>query len=139
MRRSLHERRPAAFEADLARTLHNYSVRLSQAGRHDEALKAIEECLAMRRSLHERRPAGFEADLAMTLNIYLLRLSEAGRHEEALKAIEECMAMRPSQAFEHGTDPMINSNKLQRIKERLRRMTSRFTDFPINRNRHPKA
>ncbi|CAD6901971.1 unnamed protein product [Tilletia laevis] len=41
---SLHKARPAAFEADLARTLDNHSM-LSEAGQHEEALKAAEEIL----------------------------------------------------------------------------------------------
>ncbi|KAE8179993.1 hypothetical protein A4X03_0g9540 [Tilletia caries] len=81
--------RPATFEADLVRTLHNYSVWLSGAGRNEEAAKAAEESLAMYRSLHKARPA----ELAGTLNNYSILLIEAGQREDALKAMEESLRM----------------------------------------------
>ncbi|KAK0562221.1 hypothetical protein OC844_002813 [Tilletia horrida] len=93
MYRALYGARPTAFEAALARALFNYSNRLSEAGRHKDALEAIEESVKMYRSLYRARPAAVAADLARALVNYSNWLSEAGRHKDALEAIEDSIKM----------------------------------------------
>ncbi len=90
--RPLAEANPAAHVADLARALNNLSVRLSDAGRHPEALAAIKESVAIRRPLAEANPAAYAPNLAIALNNLSNRLSDAGRHPEALEASEESVA-----------------------------------------------
>ena len=68
IRRQLAEARPDAFLPDLATSLNNLSDRLSDLGRREEALAAIEEAVAIRRQLAEARPDAFLPDLAMSLN-----------------------------------------------------------------------
>ncbi len=76
-----------------ASILNNLSVRLSDLGRREEALAAIEEAVAIRRELAVLRPDAFRPDLAMSLNNVANRLSDLGRREEALAAIEEAVAI----------------------------------------------
>lgn len=65
-------------------SLNNQATLLSEVGRRDEALAAIEEAVALRRRLAEASPAAFLADLAMSLNNQAKFLAEVGRREEAL-------------------------------------------------------
>ena len=80
-------------DSELARRLNNAANRLSDVGRRDEALGAIEEAVAIRRRLAEANPAAFLPDLAMSLNNQANRLSEVGRRDQALGAIEESVAI----------------------------------------------
>ncbi len=77
-----------------ARHLGNWSNRLSDAGRGEEALAASEEAVAIHRRLAERLPERYEPDLATSLNNWSISLSDAGRGEDALAAIEEAVAIR---------------------------------------------
>jgi len=77
--------------SELARLNSNLSVRLSELGRREEALSAIEEAVVHYRDLSSTRPEAFLPDLAGSLNNLSLRLSELGRREEALLAIEEAV------------------------------------------------
>ncbi|MGW3353732.1 tetratricopeptide repeat protein [Nonomuraea rubra] len=90
----LTDRLLTAFRAQnepsgLALTLNNQSVRLAALGRHEEALQAITEAVAIRRRLAEARPDAFLPDLAMSLNNHANHLAALGRREEALQAITE--------------------------------------------------
>ena len=80
--------------ASLANLLNNLSVRLSDLGRREDALAAIEEALAIQRDLAAARPDVFRPDLATSLNSLSNRLSALGRREDALAAIEEAVAIR---------------------------------------------
>jgi len=75
--------------ADLARSLNNLSVRLSDLGRREEALAAIGDAVELCRELASSRPEAFRPALAMSLNNLAGRLSGVGRREEALTTIEE--------------------------------------------------
>jgi tetratricopeptide (TPR) repeat protein len=96
--RSLAEARPDAFRPDLALSLNNYSNHLSELGRREDALAAIEEAVRIRRILAEARPDAFRPDLASSLNNYSNCLSDLGRREDALAAIEEAVRIRRSLA-----------------------------------------
>ncbi len=74
-------------------SLNNVATRLSDLGRREEALAAIEEAVAIRRELAVLRPDAFRPDLATSLNNVANRLSDLGRREEALAAIEEAVAI----------------------------------------------
>ena len=76
------------------RSLNNLSVRLSEIGQRQEALVAINECVALYRQLYDGHPDGYRSDLARSLNNLSLRLSEIGQRQEALVAINECVALR---------------------------------------------
>ena len=84
--------RPDAFAPDLATSLNNLSLRLSDLGRREPALAAIEEAVATYRGLAAARPDAFAPDLALSLNNLSVRLSALGRREPALAAIEEAVA-----------------------------------------------
>ena len=75
-------------------SLNNQSNRLSDLGRREEALAAIEEAVTIRRELARARPDAFLPDLAMSLNNQSHGLSDLGRREEALAAIEEAVTIR---------------------------------------------
>jgi len=79
---------------DLALWLNNWSVRLSNLGRLEEALSAIEEAAGVYRDLSHSRPDGFRPDLARSLNNLSNRLSALGRREEALSAPAEAVSMQ---------------------------------------------
>jgi tetratricopeptide (TPR) repeat protein len=88
--------RDAVFDAtpvELAGTLINSSVALGDLGRHEEALKAAKESLALVRGLHARRPDAHAAHLARSLINLANRLSDVGHYDEALKAAKEGLAL----------------------------------------------
>ena len=88
---------PPSPERDgrLAQLLNNQSNRLSDLGRREDALAAIEEAVDVYRELARARPDAFLPDLAMSLNNQSVRLSDLGRREDALAAIEEAVDCLP--------------------------------------------
>jgi tetratricopeptide (TPR) repeat protein len=68
-------------------------VRLSELGRREEALRAMQEAVEECRALCQRQPDAFQPDLARSLNNLGDRLSELGRREEALASYEEALDM----------------------------------------------
>jgi tetratricopeptide (TPR) repeat protein len=90
--RPLADANPDTNAPRLAGILNNLSIRLSAAGRHPEALIAIEESVATYRPLADASPAAHGPELAKALNTHSNRLAAAGRHPEALTAIEESVA-----------------------------------------------
>ncbi|HKV11089.1 MAG TPA: tetratricopeptide repeat protein [Thermoanaerobaculia bacterium] len=79
---------------DLARLLNNQSVRLSDLGRREEALKAGQESVAIRRELALAHPEAFRPGLAISLSNLSGRLSALGRREEALEVVQESVSIR---------------------------------------------
>ena len=75
--------------SQLARSLNNLSARLSDLGRREEALAAIQEAVTIRRELAAARPDAYRPDLAASLNNLSADLAALGRQEEALAASEE--------------------------------------------------
>ncbi|MZD58735.1 tetratricopeptide repeat protein, partial [Streptomyces sp. SID5606] len=80
---------PAAYEPDLAGSLSNLGNRLTQAGRHAEALTAAEEAVEIRRRLAQDNPAAYEPNLAMSLTVLAVLLAAKSDLYEALRATEE--------------------------------------------------
>ncbi|MFC8407389.1 hypothetical protein ACFUG9_27915, partial [Streptomyces griseoincarnatus] len=67
IRRRLAADNPAAYEPDLAASLSNLGIQLSEAGRRSEALTATEEAVEIYRRLAADNPAAYEPDLARSL------------------------------------------------------------------------
>jgi hypothetical protein len=67
---------------------------LAALGRHEQALDASIEAVALRRTLADARPDTFTADLAKSLNNQSEQLAALGRHEEASAASTEAVALR---------------------------------------------
>ncbi|MFE3799301.1 tetratricopeptide repeat protein, partial [Nocardia tengchongensis] len=65
--------------------------RLSDLGRREDALAAVEEAVGYYRGLAAIHPDAFVPDLAMSLNNQANRLSGLGRREDALAAVEEAV------------------------------------------------
>ncbi|KAF7969373.1 hypothetical protein HWV62_27458 [Athelia sp. TMB] len=84
----------------LASSLNNLSIRLSDLGRHKDALAANQEAVGLRRALAAERPEAFTASLAESLNNLSVYLSNHGRHEEALAAIQEAVGLYRALAAE---------------------------------------
>jgi tetratricopeptide (TPR) repeat protein len=84
---------PAAFNADLAQSLNNYSNHLSDMGHQKEALAAIQQAVELYKQLAITNPAAFNADLAQSLNNYSVCLSDMGHQEEALGAIQQAVEL----------------------------------------------
>ena len=78
---------------ELAANLNDLSNRLADAGRHAEALEAIEEAVELQRELVEVDRATNAPGLATILNNLSVRLGESGRRSEALAPIEESIAI----------------------------------------------
>jgi tetratricopeptide (TPR) repeat protein len=117
---------PATYAPDLAVSLNNLSNRLSDLGRREEALAAIEESVEIRRPLAAANPTAYAPNLAGALNNLSNCLSELGRREEALAAIEESVeAYRPLAAANPaalGPDLAMSLNSLSiRLSELGRR------------------
>ena len=70
-------------------SLNNLAIRLSEAGRRGEALRAAQEGASLYRDLAEANAAAYTPGLAMSLSNLAVRLSEAGRRGEALRAAQE--------------------------------------------------
>ena len=84
----------AERDVDLARLNNSLGVRLSDLGRREEALAAIEEAVQAYRGLAGACPDAFLPALARSLHNQSNRLGDLGRREEALAAIEEAVRIR---------------------------------------------
>ncbi|TFK24759.1 TPR-like protein [Coprinopsis marcescibilis] len=88
MARALAEADPRTYESDLAETLGNHSVHLSNCGRYDDAAGfMLEAAVTYRRLLVDGYNC--EDNLAQALNCYAWNLAFLGREEEALGFVEE--------------------------------------------------
>ena len=120
LRRPLAAANPAAHLPELARALNNFSVRLSELGRREDALEAIEESVQIKRPLAAADPAAHLPELAGTLNNLSIRLSELGRREDALEAIEESVSIRRPLAASNPADNGCDlANALNSLSNRL--------------------
>jgi tetratricopeptide (TPR) repeat protein len=78
--------------ASLGTALLNLGAGLSRLGRHEEAVAAEQECVALWRPLADANP-GFLPSLARALDNFGVGLSRLGRYEEAAAAEQECVAL----------------------------------------------
>ncbi|KAJ7666029.1 hypothetical protein DFH06DRAFT_265262 [Mycena polygramma] len=74
-----------AFNSRLGILLHNFSVGLSEVGRHEEALRAAEEVLRIQTS------RGNDCDRALALSRVASCLRAVGKQDEALRRAESCL------------------------------------------------
>jgi tetratricopeptide (TPR) repeat protein len=91
--RQLAATNPDAWLPDLARSLNNLGVRLSELGRRQEALAPTEEAVTIYRRLAASNPEAWLPDLAGSLNNLGVRLSRLGRRQEALASTEEAVTI----------------------------------------------
>ena len=75
----------------LADCLNTLGVRLSNLGRHEEALGATQEAVGIYRRLAQTRPDAFLPDLAMGLTNLGIRFFYLHRHKEALAPSQEAV------------------------------------------------
>lgn len=89
-------------KARILSSLANYRTNL---GRHEDALKAAEEAVAICRALASVQPEPFNFDLALALNTFATVLGRLGRFNEAIDAVHEAteinrnLARTGAQAF----------------------------------------
>ncbi|WNV83883.1 tetratricopeptide repeat protein [Umezawaea sp. Da 62-37] len=83
------ERDPSGDTTPLASVLQALSYRCTEAGRHEDALAAMQECVALRRRDPDRNPRM----LAIGLDWLASALLALGRRSEALAAAEEGVAL----------------------------------------------
>ncbi|MEV0941768.1 tetratricopeptide repeat protein, partial [Micromonospora wenchangensis] len=70
IRRRLAETNPDAYLPNLAASLNNLGIRLSELGRPEQALTPAEEAVRIRRRLAETNPDAYLPNLAMSLWSY---------------------------------------------------------------------
>jgi tetratricopeptide (TPR) repeat protein len=68
-------------------------MRLSALGRHEQALAAVEESVAIRRGLAATNRDAYNPDLAVSLHNLGTSLRDLGRYDEALTAAEKAVAL----------------------------------------------
>ncbi|MFC4063396.1 tetratricopeptide repeat protein, partial [Actinoplanes subglobosus] len=89
----LAEANPGAYLPDLAMSLNNLGIRLSELGRRDEALEPSQEAVTIYQLLAEANPGAYLPNLAASLNNLGIRHSELGRRDEALEPSQEAVAI----------------------------------------------
>ena len=85
----------------LAGSLNNLSNHLSDLGRREEALAAIQEAADTYRELATAHPDAFRPGLATALTVLSNRLGDLGRREEALAAAREAVTIHWELATAH--------------------------------------
>ena len=80
--------------AERAVYMNNLSIRLSEAGDREGALKAAREAVGIYRELPKGNKAAFNPDLAMSLNNLSTQLSGVGDRGGALEAIREAVEIQ---------------------------------------------
>jgi len=91
--RQLTKGRPAAFNPDLANSLHNLSSCLSDLGHREDALATIREAAELYRQLANDRPAAFDPDLVISLNNLSIHPKDMGHREDTLAAVREAVEL----------------------------------------------
>jgi tetratricopeptide (TPR) repeat protein len=108
--RQLAQARPDAFLPDLAMSLNNLAIMLSDLGRREEALAQAEEAVRLYRQLAQARPDAFLPDLARSLAVagnILLEGAGSNANEEdhsGTGRAEEARAVRAREAMERLTE-----------------------------------
>src|ERR1700722_11450287 len=103
---------PATFNPDLAQSLNNLSLRLSDRDLQGNALRAVQEALKIHRRLAADHPAIFNPDLAKSLWILSLCLSDVGCHEDAYDAIQQAVRLYEQLATKY---PTVFNSYLQHV------------------------
>ncbi|ERH29518.1 tetratricopeptide repeat protein, partial [Actinomyces sp. oral taxon 172] len=80
---------PQAYTPNLAGSLNNLAIRLSEVGERAEALVAAREAVGLYRGLAEESPAAYTPNLAMSMSNLSNCLSAVGDWEAALEVARE--------------------------------------------------
>ena len=91
--RRLSQAHPAAYEPNLAASIHNLAYSLSATGDRTEAQGAAREAVAIYRRVAQANPATYEPNLATSINNLASRLSDTGDRTGALLAAREAVAV----------------------------------------------
>jgi hypothetical protein len=83
---SVDENPPEPLQAERARLLTYYGIRLSEIGQLEAAVEATREAREIYRRLAADRPSTFLPDLAVSLNNFGIALSAIGQSEAAMEA-----------------------------------------------------
>jgi hypothetical protein len=119
-RRQLELARADADVPAISRLLTKLGRRLYELGRHEDALTATEESVALYRELAEQRSNTQLRDLANALDYLGNRLHELGRYEDALTATDESVALYRELAEQRSdTDLPDLANSLDDLGNRL--------------------
>jgi CHAT domain-containing protein len=122
----LAQQQPQVYAPDVAMTLTNLGVALSDLRRLEEAVAAYEEALGIHRQLAAAQPAVYAPDLATTLTNLGNALQELRRYEAALAAYEEALAIRRRLAQQqpqvYEPDVAMTLNNLGNALYQLRRL-----------------
>jgi len=89
---------PGTHLPDLASFLKNLSNQLSELGRHEEGLAAVEEATTLRRRLARADPDAHLPRLATSLTELSHLFADLGSHKRALTATAEAVAVRAAGA-----------------------------------------
>ena len=110
--RDLVEVSPAAYTPDLARSLNNLAIGLSEVGRSDDALEVAQQAAGLYRDLVEVSPAAYTPDLARSLNNLTKLLSQGRCQGEPMDvyiqdpgrlptSVRECLLLTESECYSY--------------------------------------
>jgi hypothetical protein len=91
--RALAVAHPEAFSPDLARSLENLRILLSDLGRREEALTTAEETVQVRRTLAAAHPDRYGAEFARSLWVLGRLYAEIGRPGPAIATTAEAIEL----------------------------------------------
>ncbi|EJG14397.1 tetratricopeptide repeat protein, partial [Actinomyces sp. ICM47] len=94
LRRVLAEASPQAYTPDLAGSLNNLAIRLSEVGERGEALVVAREAVDAYQVLAEASPQAYTPDLAASLSNLANCLSSMGDRDRALVVAREAVRLR---------------------------------------------
>ncbi|HAI11105.1 MAG TPA: hypothetical protein DCM28_05330, partial [Phycisphaerales bacterium] len=86
IRRKLADANPDAFLPDLAMSLNNLAIQLSELGRRQEALENVQKAVEIRRKLAEANPDAFLPNLAMSYGTLGSVFTASDEHDKAAQA-----------------------------------------------------
>ncbi|MEV8512182.1 tetratricopeptide repeat protein [Dactylosporangium sp. NPDC051484] len=82
---------PDAYQPKLAETLDALARRLSQLGRHEEALRAADEAVDVYDELEDRHPGMYRSALGAATSDFALQLDRLGRYADALAVDQQAV------------------------------------------------
>lgn len=84
MARRMATEEPDAYQPKLAAALDALARRLSDLGRHEEALRAADEAVDVYEELQARHPGSYRAALGMATSNFAVQLDRLGRHQDSV-------------------------------------------------------
>jgi tetratricopeptide (TPR) repeat protein len=91
IRRTLARQNSDAFQSDLAASLDNQAMLLTELGSPEDGLLLEEEAVEIRRTLARQNPDAFQSDLAVSLNNLAILLTGLSKTQEALFKAREAV------------------------------------------------